>query len=259
MGSEIALEDRTTTYNPPHERKYRSDVQPLDDVGEPPATTPASDIEHADTRTSARRAAREIVETILLALIIFVAVRMVVLNFKVDGQSMLPNLVNNEMLLVNRNVYFHFDANEVLNLLPGEDTEEKNIVYPFHPPERGDIIVFNPPSTVPSDKPYIKRVIGLPGDTVAIRNGSVFVNGIELDEPYIADGITQCRGERQCGPIEVPEGEIYVLGDNRDDSSDSRAFGTVPMDNIIGKAWITYWPLDEFDIVPHYGYPELTG
>lgn len=209
--------------------------------------------------TSSKRAVREIVETILLALVIFVAVRALVLNFKVDGKSMMPNLINHEMLLVNRNVYFHFDLNDVRNMLPGKDTAAEDIVFPFHPPDRGDIIVFNPPLAVPSDKPYIKRVIGLPGDTVAIRDGSVFVNDVQLQEPYIAAGITECGAPRECGPLTVPEGDIFVLGDNRGDSSDSRVFGPVPIDNVIGKAWITYWPLDEFDLVPHYDYPELSG
>lgn len=253
------MEDRTTTHDVHANPRYEPNVL---DHDPPQGETPVglSDNSSAPQRDAkARRAVREIVETIILAVVIFVAVRAVVLNFKVDGRSMLPNLVNHEMLLVNRNVYFHFDSNEILSLLPGEDSEVENIVYLFHPPERGDIIVFEPPTAVPSTKPYIKRVIGLPGDTVVIRNGSVFVNDVELDEPYIEDGITTCRGERQCAPVEVPEGTVYVLGDNREDSSDSRAFGPVPIDNIIGKAWITYWPPDEFGIVPHYDYPELSG
>lgn len=211
------------------------------------------------TRSGAGRAIREIVETIVLAAIIFVAVRAVVLNFKVDGPSMLPSLIDREMLLVNRNIYFHFDQNDLRNLLPGEDREGEDIVYLFHPPERGDIIVFDPPTTRPSEQPYIKRVIGLPGDVVQVRNGNVYVNDILLDEPYINAGITQCTTDRYCGPVTVPEGQVYVMGDNRNNSTDSRAFGPVPVDNIIGKAWLTYWPRQQFDLVPHYDYPELSG
>lgn len=252
------MENRTPTYEPPPEVAPRPDQDHAPDVllGEPEVKGDAKSSSPA--RTSGR-AIREIIETILLALVIFVAVRALVLNFKVDGSSMRPNLINNEMLLVNRNVYFHFDLNDVRNLLPGDDTADEDIVFPFHPPERGDIIVFTPPLDVASDKPYIKRVIGLAGDTVAIRDGSVYVNDVELEEPYIADGITGCRGARECTPVTVPEGEVFVLGDNRGDSSDSRVFGPVPIDNVIGKAWIAYWPLDEFDIVPHYDYPELSG
>jgi signal peptidase I len=201
-------------------------------------------------------AIREIVETLLLAFVIFVAVRAVVLNFRVDGSSMVPNLHNKEMLLVNRNVYFHFDMNEWLDKLPFVERDGEHIVYPFHPPQRGDIIVFNPPTV--SDKPYIKRVIGLPGDTITIENGSVYRNGVKLDEPYIQDGITDCP-RTKCDPVRVPEGEVYVLGDNRKNSTDSRIFGPVPVENIIGKAWITYWPLDDFGLVPHFDYPGTSG
>jgi signal peptidase I len=204
---------------------------------------------------SAARAVREIVETLLLALIIFVAVRALVLNFRVDGNSMVPNLQDQEMLLVNRNVYLHFDVNKWLNYLPGDDREEPRIVYPFHPPERGDIIVFNPP--VESEKPYIKRVIALAGETVEIKaDGYVYINGQKLDEPYIQGPITECTS-RKCDAVTVPEGAVYVLGDNRRNSSDSRIFGPVDVDDIIGKAWLTYWPFDDLGLVPHYDYPGI--
>ncbi len=201
------------------------------------------------------RAVREILETLLLAVVIFVGVRLVVLNFRVDGLSMYPNLEDREMLLVNRNVYFHFDVNDILNLLPGEDRDGERIVYPFHPPERGDIVVFNPP--VRSNKPYIKRVIGLPGETVSVQDGSVYIDGQRLSEPYIAGAVTSCGAERQCDPVTVPEGEVFVLGDNRANSSDSRSFGPVDVDRIIGKAWLSYWPMDEIGLVPHQDYPDF--
>jgi signal peptidase I len=220
---------------------------PTDVTPEPPAKPTVS--------KSAARAVREIVETLLLALIIFVAVRALVLNFRVDGNSMVPNLHDQEMLLVNRNVYFHFDLNKWLNYLPGEDRDGERIIYPFHPPERGDIIVFEPP--VSSEKPYIKRVIGVAGDTVEIKaDGYVYINGERLEEPYIQGPITECNA-RVCEPVTVKEGEIYVLGDNRRNSSDSRIFGPVDIDDIIGKAWLTYWPTDDFGLVPHYDYPGI--
>jgi signal peptidase I len=207
---------------------------------------------NTETKKQGLSAVREIVETLLLAFLIFVAVRAVVLNFRVDGTSMIPNLHNKEMLLVNRNVYFHFDLNAALDKVPGIDREGQRIVYPFHPPQRGDIIVFDPPTV--SDKPYIKRVIGLPGETVTFDGGNVYINGEKLDEPYISSGITDCTGQ-YCS-VTVPEGHIFVLGDNRRNSSDSRIFGPVPVNSIIGKALITYWPLSEFGLVPHYDYPD---
>src|SRR5919107_3044701 len=109
-------------------------------------------------KNQAGRAVREVVETLLLAALIFFLVRLVVLNFRVDGQSMTPNLDNEQMLLVNRNAYQFVDW-------------QGNTFYPFDPPERGDIVVFNPPTE--SDKPYIKRIIGLPGDEVTFSNGQV--------------------------------------------------------------------------------------
>lgn len=201
-----------------------------------------------------RTAVREIVETLLLAFVIFVAVRAVVLNFKVDGESMTPNLQNQELLLINRNVYFHFDVNALLDALPGVEREGERIVYPFHPPERGDIVVFEPPTV--SNKPFIKRVIGLPGETVTIENGFVYIDGVKLQEPYIDGAITECNRSR-CEPVTVPEDSVYVLGDNRRNSSDSRIFGPVSVENIVGKAWITYWPYSEFGLVPHFDYPEI--
>ena len=205
-------------------------------------------------RPKGRGATREIIETLVLALLIFLAVRLVVLNFKVDGNSMRPNLLDQELLLVNRNAFWSFDLNGVLDRIPGVDPEGEWTFTPFHPPERGDIVVFNPPNG--SGEPYIKRVIAVEGETVEIRDGSVYVDGIELEEPYIDEGITECLSN-DCDPITLGEGEVYVLGDNRRNSSDSRSFGPVPIENLIGQAWLVYWPLDEAGIVPHYDYPEI--
>lgn len=199
---------------------------------------------------------REVIETLILALIIFVAVRAVVLNFRVEGLSMSPNFHNSEMLLVNRNVYFHFDLNAALNWIPGVNRKGQDIVYPFHPPQRGDVIVFNPP--IPNaDKPFIKRVIGLPGETVEVKNEGVYVDGVRLDEPYLHGVQTECYQTVACPPVTVPKGYIFVMGDNRGNSEDSRAFGPVPINNIIGKAWVTYWPPDDIGIVPHHSYPGI--
>jgi signal peptidase I len=215
----------------------------------------------ASSGRSAARAVREIIETVLLAALIFFGVRLLVLNFKVDGLSMMPNLHNNELLLVNRNAYEDVDLNHWLNKLPFVDRDGTWVIYEFDPPKRGDIIVFNPPNG--DDKPYIKRVIATAGETVEAKDGFVYVNGIKLDEPYIRAGITECgttpNGDPQpCPPVTVPEGDVFVLGDNRRNSSDSRVFGPVPIRNIIGKAIVTYWPLEDVGRVPHYNYPDFT-
>lgn len=194
----------------------------------------------ANGRSQTFRAVREIVETLLLAALIFFLVRLVVLNFRVDGQSMTPNLDDGQMLLVNRNAYQFLDW-------------QGNKFYPFDPPERGDIVVFNPPTE--SDKPYIKRIIGLPGDRVTFSNGQVFVNGEMLDEDYIEDR-TRCGRNDYCDEV-VPDGSIFVLGDHRTNSSDSRVFGSVPIENVIGKAWLSYWPANDIGFVPHEEYSDI--
>jgi signal peptidase I len=202
---------------------------------------------------------REIIETALLALIIFVAVRSVVLNFKVDGLSMMPSFENGEMLLVNRNSYRSIDTWDFIDWLPFVD--EHNDAEPFvtfGEPKRGDVIVFTPPEPG-QDKPYIKRVIGLPGDTVEVHDDGVYVNGTQIEEPYLEGDTTSCRTGTSpfCGSVTVPQGSVYVLGDNRSNSEDSRFFGPVPENRIIGKAWITYWPTEVIGVVPHYDYPRL--
>lgn len=233
--------------------------RPSDERVLPTAEATAVDAEPAaaKTRHPAARAAREIVETLLLALIIFLAVRMVVLNFRVDGHSMDPNLDDAQMLLVNRNAYLSFDGNRLRNLLPGDDREGADEVYPFDPPERGDIVVFDPPVTDGEGKPYIKRVIGLPGERITFRKGDVLVDGQLLEEPYISGHITECDQEPENCRLTVPEGSVFVLGDNRDNSTDSRSFGTVDVDAIVGKAWFSYWPFDDLGLVPHYDYPGI--
>ncbi len=199
------------------------------------------------------RTVRDIVETLLLAAILYVGVRSFVLPYQVEGASMTPNLHNRERLLVNRSAYSHFDANALWNLLPGEDRTGNSEVYPFDPPQRGDIIVFTPPQQ--SDKPYIKRIIGLPGDTVTFTAGHVFINGEALDEEYIDGPITECEGSH-CDVGPIPDDSVYVLGDNRTNSTDSRRFGLVTMDRIIGKVFFTNWPLDDIGPVSQADYPD---
>lgn len=213
-----------------------------DSTGEPIPTQPAA--------RKAGRAVREIVETLLLAALIFFAVRMVVLNFRVDGSSMAPNLENEQMLLVNRNAYRSIDLDWLGNLIPGAAAAEGTGFYPFDPPERGDIVVFDPPTN--SDKPYIKRIIGLPGERVTFNEDHVLINGLPLDEAYIGKRTTCSRNE-VCDVV-VPEGSIFVMGDNRNNSSDSRSFGVVPIEDVVGKAWFSYWPLGDIGFVPHYDY-----
>lgn len=193
----------------------------------------------------------ELAETILLTLVIFLAARALVVNYRVDGGSMQPTLQNGQYLLVNKAVYFHLDRNRLRNLLPGEDTIERDVIYPFHPPARGDIVVLIPPDV--SDKPFVKRVIGVPGDTVAVRGGQILVNGEPLEEPYIADP-ARYTYPPDGGAVTVPPGTVFVLGDNRNNSRDSHAFGPVTYDAIVGKAIVTYWPRERIGLIGHGRY-----
>ncbi|TVR69119.1 MAG: signal peptidase I [Sphaerobacteraceae bacterium] len=197
-----------------------------------------------------RATAWEIIETILLALLIFLMVRGVVINFRVDGNSMEPTLSHSEMLVINRRAYTSFDLNSVLSALPGVTRQAEDRRYIFNPPQRGDIVVFTPPGS--GSDPYIKRIIGLPGETVDIRDGSVWVNDMMLEENYVSSS-TSWRGGNQSA-IVIPEDEFFVLGDNRENSSDSRSFGTVPKDDIIGKSWVAYWPPGSIQVFPRPSY-----
>jgi signal peptidase I len=164
--------------------------------------------------------AREIIETIALTIIIFVAIRFSVQTFTVDGQSMEPGLHGGEYVLVNK------------------------LAYLFHGPSRGDVIVFHYPVNPNLD--FIKRVIGLPGDTIKITTNQVFVNGVLLREPYIE------------APVNVPvsitlkSDEYFVMGDNRPNSDDSRSWGPLPKNYIIGKATVVFWPLSNWEVIPTY-------
>jgi signal peptidase I len=196
------------------------------------------------------RGLSEIFKTAFLAILIFTLARTVVLPYEVEGSSMSPNLQNGERVLVNRSVYYHFNLNEIVNLIPGTHRTGDHEIFLFHGPQRGDVLVLNPP--VDSNKPYIKRDIAVAGDHVSFEDGYVYINGERLDEPYINGAITDCRG-RYCD-LTVPDGYVYVLGDNRENSQDSRYFGPVAVENIIGKAWFSNWPMDDFGRLPHYQY-----
>jgi signal peptidase I len=117
------------------------------------------------------------------------------------------------------------------------------LVYRFQEPRRGDIVVFEPPAAVakacPAEGPFVKRIVGLPDEAVSMRNGQVYVDGIRLNEPYLAAAY---RGHGSGSWARVPGRSYFMLGDNREQSCDSRSWGVVPRDNIIGRAELRYWP-----------------
>ena len=185
---------------------------------------------------------REFVEAILLALIVFVAIQTSMQNFKVEGSSMHPTLEGGQYLLVNKLVYFRVDPERWSRMVPFWKVEEAERAFAAHGPERGEVVVFHFPEDHSRD--FVKRVIGLPGDRVEIREGTVVVNGRELDEPYITAHDTSGMG-----PLALREGEYFVLGDNRQGSNDSRNWGPVPQEDILGKVWMVYWPPSNWGIL----------
>ena len=166
-----------------------------------------------------KRFALDILETVILAVVLYFGINAISARVRVDGLSMNPTLQHGEYVLVSR------------------------LAYKTGEPQRGDIIVFSFPIDQKQD--LIKRVIGLPGETISIRNNEVLVNGMKLEEPYIA------QSPVYNGEWTVPEGQLFVLGDNRNDSKDSHQWNYLPMENIIGKALLIYWPPSEWKLINH--------
>jgi len=191
------------------------------------------------------RPLREVLETVLLALLIFLAVRTLVQNYRVEGASMEPDLHHGEYLLVNKFIYAKVDLGFLDRLLPFVDLGENSVRHIFRPPRRGDIIVFRYPND--ERRTFIKRVIGLPGETVEIRQGTVYINGSPLEESYVANS----PGISYPATTVLP-GNYFVLGDNRSFSSDSRQGWQVPEGKIIGLAWFSYWPPKELGLAPNH-------
>lgn len=188
------------------------------------------------------RTFREIAETVVIAAVIFVVLQASTQTFRVIGPSMQPTLHTGQHLFVNKAVYAAMDSQVLADILPWVHTADTSTsAYLFHGPRRNDVIVFVPP--MDSQVDFVKRVIGLPGDKIDIRGGVVYVNG----NPRHGDRYTG-PGTYFHYPITVPPGHYFVLGDNRPDSSDSRSWGYVRADEIVGKVEVRYWPLSEFHV-----------
>ncbi|OAI43278.1 hypothetical protein AYO38_10875 [bacterium SCGC AG-212-C10] len=219
------------------------------DDAAPPWADASEEHENADAagRSRSRSIVRELVETGLLAVLVFLSVRASFQNFKVDGTSMFPTLENGQFLIVNKLVYSEVNVEKLSKFVPFIDPGDDPKRDVFHGPERGDIIVLKDPRKPDTD--LIKRVIGLPGETVEIVDGHVYINGFMLDEPYIKK---EWHDEHRAA-VTIPDGEYFVMGDNRDNSLDSRSqqVGLVPRELIIGKAMLSYWPSSQFGFAPN--------
>jgi len=168
-------------------------------------------------RSGCVRVVLDILETLFISAVLFLGINAISARIRVDGQSMQPTLHSGEFIIVNKLAYWLGQV------------------------QRGDVIVFHFPRNL--EQEYIKRVIGLPGDEVVIANQQVRVNGEVLDEPYIAEP------PDYKGTWIVPEGSLFVLGDNRNNSSDSHNWGPVSLDYVVGKALVVYWPPDQWGLV----------
>ena len=188
------------------------------------------------------RVVRELLEAFILALIVFLVIQTSVRNFKVEGSSMHPTLENGEYLLVNKLVYFPIDTHRLSRVIPFWSVDQSADRFAARAPERGEVIVFRFPGD--EDKDFVKRVIGLPGEQVEIRQGEVYIDGGLLEEPYLTrkDGFNM-------DPMLLGGKEYFVLGDNRRSSHDSRTWGPVPEKNVLGKVWFVYWPFSELHLL----------
>ncbi len=175
-----------------------------------------------------KRVIRDILVTLILAVVISFSIQATVQSSPVIGASMKDSLQKSgQRLLISK------------------------VVYYFHEPEQGDIIVFHPPHKPKDTIPYIKRIIGLPSDTIEIKEGVVYINGSPLDEPYV-----KYSADYTISKVKIPENEYFVLGDNRPVSDDSHYGWTVKREDIIGKAWLSIWPPSAWGLAPNRSFQE---
>jgi signal peptidase I len=195
---------------------------------------PVAEVPVPRRRSRSLDAAIEILTTVALAIVLYVVIQtFVVQTYRVEQDSMLPNLQPDQHLLIDK-LTPHFDAFS-----------------------RGDIVVFHPPDAASeSDTPFIKRVIAVGGEHVDLRDGAVYVNNVKLTEPY---AYRNQPTQPVCGTSswDVPAGSLFVLGDHRQASTDSRCFGVVATNEVIGRAWLRFWPLNTIGILQTPQYPAV--
>ncbi|MCO6453238.1 MAG: signal peptidase I [Caldilineales bacterium] len=211
---------RSSSGLPPDARIIRPDAQPqrYDSAPALPTTRPTPPPSR-DGSPSLWQGAREMIETVLPAVLIALLIHLFLAQAtRVEGYSMEPTLYGHQRLVIEK------------------------LSYHLHPPARDDIVVIRVPGF--GKEMLIKRVIGLPGEAIEVRDGRVLINGRALDEPYLR---TVTRGTYP--ETRIPEGYVFVMGDNRNNSNDSRSFGAIPFDQVVGRAWVRYWPFTDVGFV----------
>jgi signal peptidase I len=205
----------------------------------------AQELPGPQSNSAGKSLLREILETLVLTVVIFVLVNLVTGRFKIFGSSMDNTFQQGEYIIVNR------------------------LAYKFGEPHRGDVVVLVPPGSttngfverilgLPGETDYIKRILGVPGDKITIANGQLVINGQSLEEPYIKEPMRNFGYEGQVWTL-GPD-QYFVLGDNRNASKDSRdpSVGPITVDRIVGQVWAVYWPIPAWKLVEHYRYPALS-
>lgn len=214
--------------------------EPVADPSSPPPSPAAPTGDPAAPVDPPARAARnvgsgalvEILKTIALTIVIFLGIQTFVAQpFKVEGASMETTLLPDQYVLIEK-------------LTPR-----------WAPYARGDIVVLHPPADYAQGGgiPFIKRVVGVAGDHIELRDGALWVNGVKVDEPFVfqQDGASQLTEPlADTSDWTVPAGDLFVMGDHRGESADSRLFGPIAVSSVIGRAWLRYWPFDTFEILP---------
>ncbi len=164
---------------------------------------------------------KEVGITLGIALVVFLGFHAVIQSYSIYEQCMEPNFYQGDRILVNKQAYL------------------------FGDPQRGDVVILNPP--INEELVFIKRIVAIPGDKVEVKGGALYINGTKIDEPYLMEPMTYTMPERT-----VPQGEYFVLGDNRNIANDSHNGWTVKRDNLIGKALVAYWPAGHWGSILHY-------
>ncbi len=190
-----------------------------------------------------RQFIREALDAATLFIVVFAALHFSVQNIRIDGMSMNPTLVNEQHIIVSKLAYVGLNLAALKRFIPfGDESEDHGSLLMSQTPNYGDMIAFLYPED-PS-REFVKRVIGLPGDYIEIDRGQVIRNGKPLDEPYVVNA-----DMRSFERVWVPADSVYVLGDNRPVSSDSRSWGAVEDQFVIGRAWLSYWPSDRIEFL----------
>lgn len=168
---------------------------------------------------------RDTLVTIIIGVVIYFGLQATVQKYVIFDSCMEPNFYEGQQIFVNK------------------------VVYKFHEPQRGDVIILHPPLPYESKAtPFIKRIIALPSETIEVKDGEVYINGSKLYEPYIKEPPDYTLKRT------LAENEYFVLGDNRNNANDSHDGWTLPRQNIVGKVWLTVWPLNKLGLVPTYAY-----